>query len=201
MTTVPGAPAQQATEADLAARLRQVQQMVLRLPEVGGLADIVANAPRLACDACDLDRAMVSHVRDGHIAVATSLNRRDPGRTEQFRRLARTVRAELVDAPPELEAVTTQLPVLVRELPRHESPVMQTVLETLEAREYIVAPIVHAGRVVGLIHADRDPSGTPLTELDAELLWLFATGLGWALRDAAVAHYYDTPVRHRRHAE
>jgi DNA-binding CsgD family transcriptional regulator len=193
MTTVSGAPAHQATEVDPASRLRQVHQTVLRLPSVGGLADIVAGAPRLACEACDLDRAMVSHVRDGHIAVATSLNRRDRDQTERFRRLARTVRAELVDAPPELEAVTTQLPVLVSELPRHESPLMQAVLETLEPREYIVAPIVHAGRVVGLIHADRDPSGPRLTEFDAELLWLFATGLGWALRDAAVAHYYDTP--------
>lgn len=193
MTTVPGARPQHTADMDVATRLRHVQQIVLHLPEVGGLADIVANAPRLACEACDLDRAMVSHVRDGHIAVATSLNRRDPDRTETFRRLARTVRAELVDAPPELEAVTTQLPVLVRQLPEHESPVMQSVLETLEAREYIVAPIVHAGRVVGLIHADRDPSGPPLTDLDRELLWLFATGLGWALRDAAVAHYYDTP--------
>lgn len=193
MTTVSGAPAQQATEDGVATRLRRVQQMVLRLPTIGGLADIVANAPSLACEACDLDRAMVSHVRDGHIAVATSINRRDPDRTEVFRRLARTVRAELVDAPPELEAVTTQLPVLVRQLPEQESPVMQTVVDTLEAREYIVAPIVHAGRVVGLIHADRDPSGPPLTDIDRELLWLFATGLGWALRDAAVAHYYDTP--------
>ena len=146
MTTVPGARPQHTADMDVATRLRHVQQIVLHLPEVGGLADIVANAPRLACEACDLDRAMVSHVRDGHIAVATSLNRRDPDRTETFRRLARTVRAELVDAPPELEAVTTQLPVLVHRLPEYESPVMQSVLETLEAREYIVAPIVHEAR-------------------------------------------------------
>lgn len=193
MTTVSGARAQQVDETDVASRLRRVQQTVLQLPGIGGLADIVANAPRLACEAADLDRAMVSHVRDGRIAVATSVDLIHPGRSERFRRLARTVRADLVDAAPELEAVTTQLPVLVRELPRHESPVMQGVVELLEANAYLVAPISHAGRVVGLIHADRCRPGAPLTELDRELLWLFATGLGWALRDAAVAHYYDTP--------
>lgn len=193
MTTVPGAPPQQDADADLATRLRCVQQIVLSLPQVGGLADTVTAAPRLACEACDLDRAMISHVRDGHIAVATSLNRHDPQETEQFRRLARTVRADLVDAAPELEAVTTQLPVLVRGLSSQDSPLMQTVVDLLDVTEYVVAPIVHAGRVVGLVHGDRYGSGIPLTEVDRELLWLFATGLGWALRDAAVAHHYDTP--------
>ena len=194
MTTVPGAPPQQGVDADLAGRLRRVQQTILSLPEAGGVADIVAAAPRLVCEACDLDRAMVSHVRGGHIAVATSINLHDPQQTEQFRRLARTVRADLVDAAPELEAVTTQLPVLVRDLPSQDSPLIQTVVELLDAHEYVVAPIVHAGRVVGLVHGDRYGSAVPLTEVDRELMWLFATGLGWALRDAAVAHHYDTPA-------
>lgn len=194
MTTVPGAPHRQATEREQAARLRRVQQALLRLPEVGGVTDIVVAAPRVACEACDLDRAMVSHVRDGRIAVATSVDSYDARRSEEFHRVARSVRAELVDAPPELEAVTTQLPVLVRELPDHRSTVMRRVIEFLGPSEYLVAPIVHSGRVVGLLHADRASSRTPLTEMDRELLWLFATGLGWALRDAAVAHYYDTPA-------
>jgi len=193
MTTVPGARPQQGFDAELAGRLRRVQRTILSLPEAGGVADIVAIAPRLVCEACDLDRAMISHVRDGHIAVATSINLHDPQQTEQLRRLARTVRAELVDVAPELEAVTTQLPVLVRDLPKPDSPLIQTVVELLDAHEYVVAPIVHAGRVVGLVHGDRHGTARPLTEVDRELLWLFATGLGWALRDAAVAHYYDTP--------
>lgn len=194
MTTVPGVPHKQATEREQAARLRRVQQALLRLPEAGGVTDIVVAAPRVACEACDLDRAMISHVRDGRIALATSADLYDARRSEEFQRVARAVRAELVDAPPELEAVTTQLPVLVRELPRHRSTVMRRVVEFLDPFEYLVAPIVHAGRVVGLLHADRAFSRAPLTELDRELLWLFATGLGWALRDAAVAHCYETPA-------
>jgi DNA-binding CsgD family transcriptional regulator len=194
MTIASGSRSHQIAPAEAAERLRRVQQAVLGLPSLGTLADIVAEAPGIACEACGVDRAMVSHVRDGHIAVATSLNRHDPQETEAFRRLARTVRADLVDAAPELEAVTTQLPVLVRTLPHYESEVMRATVELLRASEYVVAPIVHAGRVVGLLHADRLPAEAPLTELDRELIWLFATGLGWALRDAAVAHYYDTPA-------
>jgi DNA-binding CsgD family transcriptional regulator len=191
MTTVPGL---NDTDARTASRLRRVQTAILGLPSIGGLADIVVAAPMAACEACDLDRVMVSHIRGGHIAVATSINRFDPERTEVFRRLARSVRAELVDAAPELEAVTTQLPVLVRDLPNHASPVMQAVVKLLETPEYLVAPVVHSGRVVGLMHADRHGTRVPLTEVDRELFWMFATGFGWALRDAAVAHHYDTPA-------
>lgn len=189
MTTVRG---RHDSDAETAERLRGVQSAILGLSSVGGLADILVAAPGLACEACDFDRAMVSHVRDGQIAVATSVNRLDPDQTERFRRLARTVRAELVDAAPELEAVTTQFPVLVRNVPEHESPLLQAVVNLLEATEYVVAPIVHSGRVVGLMHADRGSHRPPLGELDRELLWMFAIGLGWALRDAAVAHHYST---------
>lgn len=194
MTTVPGASRQHTSDAGLASRLRQVQLATCGLSEFGSVGDIVAAAPRLACESCELDRAMLSHVRDGRIAVAASLNRTDPRQTEEFSRLARTVRADLVDTAPELEAVTTQLPVLVTSVPDHESAVMRAIMNYLGTTEYLVAPVTHAGRVVGLLHGDRSESRRPLTTVDRELLWLYATGLGWALRDAAVAHYYDTPA-------
>jgi DNA-binding CsgD family transcriptional regulator len=43
---------------------------------------------------------------------------------------------------------------------------------------YVVAPIVPAGRVIGLIHADYFPSDRRADEVDAHLLGAFADGFG-----------------------
>jgi DNA-binding CsgD family transcriptional regulator len=50
---------------------------------------------------------------------------------------------------------------------------------------YVVAPIVRDGHTVGLLHADHFGAGRELDELDRELLWTFATGVGWAMDDIA----------------
>jgi DNA-binding CsgD family transcriptional regulator len=50
---------------------------------------------------------------------------------------------------------------------------------------YVVAPIVRDGHTVGLLHADHFGAGRELDELDRELLWTFATGIGWAMDDIA----------------
>jgi len=49
---------------------------------------------------------------------------------------------------------------------------------------YVVAPIVQGGQTIGLLHADRLFSGEEITEFDRDLLWTFATGVGWAMRQA-----------------
>jgi DNA-binding CsgD family transcriptional regulator len=50
---------------------------------------------------------------------------------------------------------------------------------------YVVAPIVRDGHTIGLLHADHFGAGRELDELDRELLWTFATGVGWAMDDIA----------------
>jgi ATP/maltotriose-dependent transcriptional regulator MalT len=48
---------------------------------------------------------------------------------------------------------------------------------------YVVAPIVRDGHAVGLLHADQFGSTRRLNELDRELLWTFAAGVGWVMGD------------------
>lgn len=182
----------QATDAasDVAAfRLRRVQEAAARLA-FGSLREIVEATPQALCEACAFDRAMMSHVRGDRVAFAAGANLHEPARAEQFREMARTVRARLVDAPPELEALTTQLPVIARGADEPEAAVHFAASKCLGTSEYVVAPIVHGGRVVGLLHADRYASGERIGALDAELVFVFATGVGAALRDAAVAQMY-----------
>jgi DNA-binding CsgD family transcriptional regulator/GAF domain-containing protein len=43
---------------------------------------------------------------------------------------------------------------------------------------YVVAPIVPAGRVVGLLHADHGATGRDVDLVDRDVLWTFAEGFG-----------------------
>jgi DNA-binding CsgD family transcriptional regulator len=178
------------TTQDAAERLRRVHSVWLNLPREPTLQDIIFGAPHMVCQALDLDRALIAHVRGEHIAFAAGANLVEPRRDLPFARIARTMRARLVDAPPELEVVTTQRALRVRNAGAPGASVLRDAVALLDTPEYLVAPIVHSGRVVGLIAADRYHSGEPLTELDLELFFVFASGLGWAMRDATVAHYY-----------
>jgi DNA-binding CsgD family transcriptional regulator/GAF domain-containing protein len=43
---------------------------------------------------------------------------------------------------------------------------------------YVAAPITPAGRLVGVVYADRYPTGRPVDELDRDMLWAFAEDFG-----------------------
>jgi DNA-binding CsgD family transcriptional regulator len=43
---------------------------------------------------------------------------------------------------------------------------------------YVAAPITPAGRLVGVLYADRYPTGRPVDELDRDMLWAFAEDFG-----------------------
>lgn len=184
-----------ATDATLSAqeaalRVRRVHNVWLNLPREATLEEIVSGAPHMVCHALGLDRGLIAHVRGDHIAFAAGANLAEPGHDLTFAKIARTIRARLVDAPPELEAVTTQRPLLVRDANIPGASVLRDAVALLDTPEYVVAPVVHSGRVVAIIAADRYASAERLTELDLELFFIFASGLGWAMRDATVAHYY-----------
>jgi DNA-binding CsgD family transcriptional regulator len=76
------------------------------------------------------------------------------------------------------------MPVLVRDAQR-ASGVFRPLAHVARTEAYAVAPIVRDGRTIGLLHADHYGSGRQLDELDREILWTFATGVGWAMEDIA----------------
>ena len=168
-----------------AQRLRAVQEALTRLASVPTLEGLVADAPRELCTHCGLDRAMLTSLHHGKLAFASAAHPGDPEREVRFPMLARTTRIKLVDCPPELEAFTTQRPVLVED-PQHSRGVFRPLVLETETSGYIVAPVVHGGgQILGMLFADRF-AGPSLDEFDRELVSVFATGLGAVMRGVAV---------------
>lgn len=170
--------------AEAARRLRGVQRAMTRLSSLDSVARLVAAAPREACRAVGFERAMLSHIRGDRVVFASVSFEADPIMAADFARLARAVRPRLDRCAPEHEAVVRQMPVLVRDA-QTATGLFRPLTHVARTSAYVVAPIVRDGHTVGLLHADHFGTARELDELDRELLWTFATGIGWAMDDIA----------------
>jgi DNA-binding CsgD family transcriptional regulator len=170
--------------AEAARRLRGVQRAMTRLSSLDSVARLVSAAPREACRAVGFERAMLSHIRGDRVSFASVSFEGDPIMAADFARLARAVRPRLDRCAPEHEAVVRQMPVLVRDA-QTQSGLFRPLTHVARTAAYVVAPIVRDGHTVGLLHADHFGTTRGLDELDRELLWTFATGIGWAMDDIA----------------
>jgi DNA-binding CsgD family transcriptional regulator len=170
--------------AEAAKRLRGVQRAMTRLSSLDSVARLVSAAPREACRAVGFERAMLSHIRGDRVSFASVSFEGDPIMAADFARLARAVRPRLDRCAPEHEAVVRQMPVLVRDA-QTATGLFRPLTHVARTTSYVVAPIVRDGHTVGLLHADHFGTDRILDELDRELLWTFATGIGWAMDDIA----------------
>jgi DNA-binding CsgD family transcriptional regulator len=170
--------------AEAARRLRGVQRAMTRLSSLDSVARLVSAAPREACRAVGFERAMLSHIRGDRVVFASVSFEADPIMAADFARLARAVRPRLDRCAPEHEAVVRQMPILVGDA-QTAAGLFRPLTHVARTSSYVVAPIVRDGHTVGLLHADHFGVERELDELDRELLWTFATGVGWAMDDIA----------------
>jgi DNA-binding CsgD family transcriptional regulator len=171
--------------ADLSRRLRSVQRALLRLGSEQSLGRLVNLAPRFACQALELDRAMLLHISGNAIVSGTAWWGGDQIAASDFARFLRAAHPQLTSCPPEFESVQRQLPILVTNA-QHRDDVYRPLVHAARSEAYAVAPMVRGDRVIGLLHADRFPVvDRQLDVLDRDLLWTFATGLADLIDRAA----------------
>lgn len=161
------------------AALTSVQQAIARLREMTSPSAILNRAPEELCANSQLDRAVLSLVRDGFmVAHAAWVSDDAAGAAETIRALA----AE----PPRLEHPLIEAELLRRRrstivTDAHVHPrVHRPMAATMGWDSYVAAPVVVRGDVIGVIHADAVVSGRTLDVLDGDVLWAFATGLAEA---------------------
>lgn len=174
-----------AAAADLSRRLRSVQRALIRLGSEESLGRLVNLAPRFACQALELDRAMLLHISGNAVVSGTAWWGGDMVAASDFARFLRAAHPQLTSCPPEFEAVQRQLPILITNA-QNRDDVYRPLVHAARSDAYIVAPMIRGDRVIGLLHADRFPVvDRKLDVLDRDLLWTFATGLADLIDRAA----------------
>jgi DNA-binding CsgD family transcriptional regulator len=159
-----------------AAALTRVHEAVARLRELTAPGAILSRAPKELCSSSQLDRVVISIVRDGRMVAVTAYFRDDPAGA------ARAVESLRRD-PPVLEYPLVESDLLRRRRAsivtdaQVQRRVHRPMAETMGWQSFVAAPVHVRGEAMGIIHADSGTSGRPLDVLDADVLWNFATGL------------------------
>ena len=146
-------------------------------------ADLLAAAPAALCEACGLERALISRV-EGPGWVPRVLH--SPAGSGDS--LAELLTGLLIPFKPglvETHVVRRRAAALVTDA-EHDTRTYRPLVEQGGVRDYVVAPVVVGDRVVGLVHADRPRSGT-LGEAERDQVQLFADRFGRAYERAVLA--------------
>lgn len=156
---------------------------IRRLRVAVSLECLFREAANALCENVGFERAAVFSLQ-GRSLVLESLRERG-------------VRGSRNGVVTQLHAEPVKLEPLVREseVLRRREPVLVTdaqndrrVLGLLPGtRSFVAAPVVCHERALALIHADRGREGEAVTELDRDMLWVFAEALGHALERCVLA--------------
>ncbi len=165
------------------AAFARVETAVGQLREVTSPPAILEEAPRRLCECSELQRVLLSEVRDGALHAKSAYVEAEPERAEELLRA-------LAEHPIRLEHPLLEAEVLRR---RRATGVTEAQLnprvdpglnQAMGWSSYVVAPLIERGRVIAVLHADRGRAHPDV--LDREVLWRFAVGAAQAHESAAL---------------
>jgi DNA-binding CsgD family transcriptional regulator len=138
-------------------------------------------AVREVCVSLGFDRAVLFHVDNDYLVAEAAWFNGDPSWAAEFVALARRpeVRPKLDHMLLESEVVRRKRPMVVAD-PENDARTYKPLVRATQTQSYIAVPVMPGGNVIAMLHVDRYMSGAAVTEADAELLWTFAEGFGYA---------------------
>jgi DNA-binding NarL/FixJ family response regulator len=129
------------------------------------------------------DRVLFSWVNDGRWIPHSACTRTEPAQAAAIVAAGQGAPYRRVRDLMEDRVVRMRSTILVRDA-RDNPRVHSGLLAVTGSHAYVAAPLILRGRVVGLIHVDRNVETGTVDDVDRELLALLAEGLGLALERA-----------------
>jgi DNA-binding NarL/FixJ family response regulator len=129
------------------------------------------------------DRVLLSWVSDGRWIPHSACTRADPAQAAAIVAAGHGAPYRRVRDLMEDRVVRMRSTILVRDA-RDNPRVHSDLLAITGSHSYVAAPLILRGRVVGLIHVDRNVETGTMDDFDRELLALLAEGFGLALERA-----------------
>ncbi|WP_259311087.1 LuxR C-terminal-related transcriptional regulator [Capillimicrobium parvum] len=148
-------------------------ETLARLDELGPPSELLERAPAEAAAALDLDRIVLSRVDNGRL-TAQSLHAPAWQYSAEDALIALRAASASIDYPSvEGEVLRRRRPQLVR-VAEGDPVERRAYADVMGWREYVVAPIMLEGRVIGFFHGDRHAGNRALDEQDAANMGTFA---------------------------
>jgi DNA-binding CsgD family transcriptional regulator len=161
--------------------LADVRQALSRLHTPSTLPALYERATRALCDHTDFDRAVLFRLEGFDMIPHSVWFSGDHEWAEEFRQIGHESPMRIDYDIVETEMISTRAPMYVPDAqnnPRGFKPLV----EGSRTRSYAAAPLVPENVLIGFIHADCYFSNRDVTEVDRDLLGVFAEGLGYAIQ-------------------
>jgi DNA-binding CsgD family transcriptional regulator len=138
-------------------------------------------AVRELCQTLGFDRAILFAVEQDELVAEAVWFSGDADWAAEFKKLARRegVRPRLDHMLLESEVVRRRRPLIVLD-PENDPRTYKPLIRASQTQSYIAAPVMPGGHVIAMLHVDRYLTGQVVNEEDADLLWTFAEGFGYA---------------------
>ena len=167
-------------DAELARRsatVSAVQEGLQRLRSAGSVDQLAGLVPQVVHQ-LGYHRVLLSRLHGSRWIARSAFAPDDAVLADAMVRVGAAAPGRLDSGWPEGDVVRRRTPVLVPDA--QSNPRVHPELKMLTgSRDYISAPLVGGGDVIGLLHVDRSARARPLTDHDRDLLGLFAEGLGF----------------------
>jgi LuxR family transcriptional regulator, regulator of acetate metabolism len=165
--------------------LDRVQHTVVRMREITSPSVMISRAPEELCAGSEFERAVFSRIRDGRMVAEAAWFTGDTAGAAAALDALRELAPRLQHPMIETEVMRRRRATLVLEARLHPR-VHREMAELMDWDSYAAAAVVIQGEVVGLLHADRRPSGRQVDALDRDVLWAFALGYAQILESATL---------------
>ena len=158
------------------AAMCDLHRCLSRLRSAASLWDLAERVPA-EINRLGYRRALFSSLSGPSWSVRSAYAYADPELSAELVRVGTAIPGQIGRELPETEVVRTRTPVLVEDA-QHNPHVHHRLINLARTKDYVVAPLIGRGEVVGLVHADQHVDHDHVDEFDQQLLGLFAEGLG-----------------------
>ena len=168
--------------AALEAKVDGLRAGLLRLRSITSPAALLQSGAVELVESCGFGRVVVSRVAGDELILNACYASSDPSTLDQLLGPFREHPPVVGPGFHEGEILRRRVPVLAMDAQTHPST-YKPIMNALDIRAYVAAPVTVAGHAIAIIHADR-PSG--VDEVDRAILAAFAEGLAMALDRCAL---------------
>jgi DNA-binding CsgD family transcriptional regulator len=155
-------------------RYEEMREGLDRLRRLGTSAELIDRVCEEAAHSCGFSRAVLTRVEDGNWLPWMAYFPDDRHLEREFVEWMNGQRFPVEALGRDL---TRLRPVLVDDAVGHAGT-FKPMIEFSKTPAYVAAPITPAGRMVGVLYADRYPTGRPVDEQDRDVLWAFTEDFG-----------------------